>query len=41
MKLKKSLYDFTIEELNLILKKVNCPYWSRISTILISQNFYN
>ena len=35
---KHSFINFTLEQLSQFLKKENCPYWSKIPTILIEKN---
>lgn len=36
--IKSSISNFTLEELSNLLKQNQCPYWNRISTILIAHN---
>lgn len=36
--IKSSISNFTLEELSSLLKQNQCPYWNRISTILIAHN---
>ena len=36
--IKSSISNFTLEELTNLLKQNQCPYWNRISTILIAHN---
>lgn len=36
--IKSSISNFTLEELSILLKQNQCPYWNRISTILIAHN---
>ena len=36
--IRDSINDFTLEELTALLKQNQCPYWNRISTILIAHN---
>ena len=36
--IKNSIKDFTLDELTNLLKQNQCPYWNRISTILITHN---
>lgn len=36
--IKNYLNDFELKELSTLLKQNNCPYWNRISTILIKRN---
>lgn len=36
--IKYSIKDFTLEELSLLLKQNQCPYWKKIATILNSKN---
>ena len=36
--IKNSIKDFTLDELTNLLKQNQCPYWNRISTILIAHN---
>ena len=36
--IKNSIKDFTLEELTKLLKQNKCPYWNRITTILLSHN---
>ena len=39
--IKSSISDFTLEELSSLLKQNKCPYWNRITTILIFHNLIN
>ena len=36
--IKNSINDFSLEELTNLLKQNKCPYWNRITTILLSHN---
>ena len=36
--IKNSINDFNLEELTNLLKQNKCPYWNRITTILLSHN---
>lgn len=39
--IKSSISDFTLEELSNLLKQNKCPYWNRITTILLFHNLIN
>lgn len=39
--IKSSISDFTLEELSSLLKQNKCPYWNRITTILLFHNLIN
>ena len=39
--IKDSINDFTLEELSSLLKQNKCPYWNRITTILLFHNLIN
>ena len=39
--IKNSINDFTLEELSSLLKQNKCPYWNRITTILLFHNLIN
>lgn len=36
--IKNSINDFSLEELTTLLKQNKCPYWNRVTTILLSHN---
>ena len=36
--IKGSINNFNLEELTNLLKQNKCPYWNRITTILLSHN---
>lgn len=36
--IKGSINDFSLEELTTLLKQNKCPYWNRVTTILLSHN---
>ena len=36
--IKDSINDFSLEELTNLLKQNKCPYWNRVTTILLSHN---
>lgn len=39
--IKSSISDFTLKELSSLLKQNKCPYWNRITTILLFHNLIN
>lgn len=36
--IKSSISNFTLEELSNLLKQNKCPYWNKITTMLLSHN---
>ena len=39
--IKSSISNFTLKELSSLLKQNKCPYWNRITTILLFHNLIN